>query len=252
MEHDDVNKRRYWITGASSGIGFALAERLAGEGHSVAISARSAEKLLELQRANKNVTAVPLDVTNQQAVHQAIEEIEKIDAIDVAVLNAGAWFLMDAAELDVSKVRQAIDVNLMGVFFALEKLIPLMKARGKGHIVIMASVAGFRGLPRSVAYGPTKAALINLAETLKPELEQFGIKVSVINPGFVDTPATKDNPFPMPDLITSDEAARHIAKGIEKGNFEIIFPWRFAIAMKLLRILPNGIFFSLMHKIMGR
>jgi short-subunit dehydrogenase len=127
-----------------------------------------------------------------------------------------------------------------------------MKARGEGHIVIMASVAGFRGLPRSLAYGPTKAALINLAETLKPELEEFGIKVSVINPGFVDTPATKDNPFPMPDLISADEAARHIAKGIEKGKFEIIFPWRFAIAMKLLNILPHGIFFFLMRKIMGR
>lgn len=252
MSHDENNKRRFWITGASSGIGFALAERLAGEGNYVAISARSVDKLEELERANRNVTAVPLDVTKAEMVHNAIDQIEAGGPIDVAVLNAGAWFLMDAAELDVNKVRQAIDVNLMGVFYALEKLIPLMKKRGEGHIVIMASVAGFRGLPRSLAYGPTKAALINLAETLKPELEQFGIKVSVINPGFVDTPATKDNPFPMPDLITADEAARHIAKGIEKGKFEIIFPWRFAIAMKLLNILPNGIFFFLMRKIMGR
>ena len=250
--HHHDNKRRFWITGASSGIGHALAERLAGQGNHVAVSARSEEALNALAAASGKVTAHPLDVTDREKVHQVIDAIEAEGPIDVAVLNAGAWFLMDAVELDVDKVRQAVEVNYMGVMYALEKLIPLMKERGEGHIVLMASVAGFRGLPRSLAYGPTKAALINLTESLKPELEKFGIHVTVINPGFVDTPATQDNPFPMPDIITADEAAKHIAKGIDKQKVEIIFPWRFAIAMKVLRILPYRPFYGLMRRIMSQ
>ncbi|MCZ4273504.1 SDR family NAD(P)-dependent oxidoreductase [Maritalea porphyrae] len=250
--HHHDEKRRIWITGASSGIGYALAERLAGQGDSVAISARSEGKLNELASASSNIAAYPLDVTEQKRVHEVIEAIEADGAIDIAVLNAGAWALMDADEMDVGKIRNGFEVNYMGVIYALEKLIPLMKARGHGHIAIMASVAGFRGLPRSMAYGPTKAALINLAETLKPELEKFGIHVTVINPGFVDTPATKDNPFPMPDLITADEAARFIAEGLDKQKVEIIFPWRFALIMKALRVLPYRPFYWAMRRIMGQ
>lgn len=250
--HHHEEKRRVWITGASSGIGYALAERMAGQGDSVAISARSADKLNELASASANIDAHPLDVSVQEDVHDVIDAIEAQGPIDVAVLNAGAWALMDADQMDVAKIRTGLEVNYMGVIYAIEKLIPLMRERGGGHIAIMASVAGFRGLPRSMAYGPTKAALINLAETLKPELEQFGIHVTVINPGFVDTPATRDNPFPMPVLITADEAARYIAEGIDKQKVEIIFPWRFALIMKLLRILPNRPFYWAMRRIMGR
>jgi len=252
MDHHHEEKRRVWITGASSGIGYALAERLAGQGDSVAISARSKNKLIELANASPNVTAHPLDVTEHKQVHEVIDAIEADGEIDIAVLNAGAWALMDADEMDVDTIRVGIEVNYMGVIYALEKLIPLMKARGRGHIAIMASVAGFRGLPRSMAYGPTKAALINLAETLKPELEKFGIHVTVINPGFVDTPATKDNPFPMPDIISADEAARFIAQGLDKQKVEIIFPWRFALIMKTLRMLPYRLFYWAMRRIMGR
>lgn len=250
--HHHEEKRRVWITGASSGIGYALAERMAGQGDSVAISARSADKLNELANASGNIDAFPLDVSVREDVHKTIDAIEAQGPIDVAILNAGAWALMDADQMDIAKIRTGLEVNYMGVIYAIEKLIPLMRERGGGHIAIMASVAGFRGLPRSMAYGPTKAALINLAETLKPELEQFGIHVTVINPGFVDTPATRDNPFPMPDLITADEAARYIAEGIDKQKVEIIFPWRFALIMKLLRILPNRPFYWAMRRIMGR
>ncbi|GLQ15847.1 SDR family NAD(P)-dependent oxidoreductase [Maritalea porphyrae] len=250
--HHHEEKRRVWITGASSGIGYALAERMAGQGDNVSISARSADKLNELASASGNIDAFPLDVSVREDVHKTIDAIEAQAPIDVAILNAGAWALMDADQMDVAKIRTGLEVNYMGVIYAIEKLIPLMRERGGGHIAIMASVAGFRGLPRSMAYGPTKAALINLAETLKPELEQFGIHVSVINPGFVDTPATRDNPFPMPDLITADEAARYIAEGIDKQKVEIIFPWRFALIMKLLRILPNRPFYWAMRRIMGR
>lgn len=250
--HHHEEKRRVWITGASSGIGYALAERMAGQGDSVAISARSADKLNELASASGNIDAFPLDVSVREDVHKTIDVIEAQAPIDVAILNAGAWALMDADQMDVAKIRTGLEVNYMGVIYAIEKLIPVMRERGGGHIAIMASVAGFRGLPRSMAYGPTKAALINLAETLKPELEQFGIHVTVINPGFVDTPATRDNPFPMPDLISADEAARYIAEGIDKQKVEIIFPWRFALIMKLLRILPNRPFYWAMRRIMGR
>ncbi|MGJ8527190.1 SDR family NAD(P)-dependent oxidoreductase [Maritalea sp.] len=251
MDNQNKNRRHVWITGASSGIGYALAERMAKSGDKVAISARSKDKLAELVNKASNIDAFPLDVTRQEDVGETIGAIEQSGPIDLAVLNAGAWSLMDAVDMDVKKVRQGVEVNYMGVIYALRKLLPLMKARGQGHIAIVASVAGYRGLPRSVAYGPTKAALINLAETLKPELEQYGITVSVINPGFVDTDMTRDNPFPMPDLITPDKAAIEIEKGLNAGRFEIRFPWRFTTMMKLMRILPNGVFFWAMKRIMA-
>jgi len=252
MSHTSKSPRRYWITGASSGIGYSLAEKLADRGDSVAVSARSANKLEELCDGRPNLSSYPLDVAVREDVHGVIETVENEGPIDIAVLNAGAWALMDADEMDIDKIRQGIEVNYMGVMYALEKLIPAMKARGEGHIAIMASVAGFRGLPRSMAYGPTKAALINLAETLKPELEQFGIHVTVINPGFVDTPATQDNPFPMPDIVSPEQAASSIVDGLDRQKVEIIFPRRFALIMKFLGVLPYKAFYWAMRRIMGR
>ncbi|MDA7947071.1 MAG: SDR family NAD(P)-dependent oxidoreductase [Hyphomicrobiaceae bacterium] len=233
-----------WITGASSGIGLELARRLDGTVPHVAISARSAGKLREAEKSGKNLAAYPLDVTDEKAVAACVENIEAIAGpIDLAVLNAGVWFPMEAEAFDLANVRKSIDINYMGVMNALGALLPRMIGRRSGHIAIVASVAGYRGLPKSLAYGPTKAALINVAESLKAELSPHGITVSVVNPGFVDTPMTEKNEFPMPGIVSVEEAARETLAGLEAGRYEIAFPKRFVLGMKLLRRMPNALFF---------
>jgi len=233
-----------WIIGASSGIGLELARLMDAGGANVAVSARSGDVLREVAATGRSMSAHPVDIADFAAVAACATSIEKdVGPIDLAVLSAGAWSLMEADQLDMTAVRHGVMVNYMGAMHALDALIPRMLARGRGHIAIVASVAGYRGLPRSVAYGPTKAALINLAETLRTELEPRGIRVSLINPGFVDTPMTRDNPFPMPGLMSAPAAARKILSGLERGRFEIAFPFGFATAMKILRVMPDAIYF---------
>ncbi|MFZ2102466.1 MAG: SDR family NAD(P)-dependent oxidoreductase [Oricola sp.] len=233
-----------WITGASSGIGRELATLLDGRADAVAVSARSSGKLEELARASPSLKPFPLDVTDERAVAECVAAIERdCGPIDLAVLNAGTWAIMDTAKMDLAAMRKGIEVNYIGVVNALAALVPRMRERGRGHIAIVASVAGYRGLPRAGAYGPTKAALINLAETLRSELEPFGITVSLVNPGFVDTPMTRGNPFPMPAIMPVGAAARALLAGLEKRQYEIIFPRGFVYALKLLRIVPNRLFF---------
>ena len=243
-----------WITGASSGIGRELAILLDGKAEAIAVSARSSDKLEELAALARNVKPHPLDVTNEAAVERCVEAIEtEHGPIDLAVFSAGAWTIMNAGEIDVAAIRRGIEVNYMGVVNALAAIVPRMKRRGAGHIAIVASIAGYRGLPRSAAYGPTKAALINLAESLKSELEPHGIAVSLVNPGFVDTPMTRDNPFPMPSLMKAEDAARQLLLGLERRRYEIIFPRGFVYALKLLRIVPNRVFFWYVSSfVMGR
>lgn len=241
--------RTVWITGASSGIGLELARAMDGRVNAVAISARSADTLRDIALASASIRDVPLDVSDETAVSSTVAEIEeKYGPIDLAVLNAGVWHLTEPGKIDVAAIRQAIEVNFLGTVNCLGALVPRMVERGAGHIAVTASVAGYRGLPRAMAYGPTKAALINLVEGLRSELEPLGITVSVINPGFVDTPLTRDNPFPMPAMMESDEAALRMLDGLVKKRYEIIFPRRFVYAMKLLRILPNAAFFALIRR----
>lgn len=241
-----------WITGASSGIGRELALLMDGKVAHVAASARSGEALRHLADASKTIVSHPLDVTDPQAVAACVKGIEDAAGpIDLAVLNAGTWRMMDVGELDLHAVRNGIEVNYMGVMNALGALLPPMMARRTGHIAIVASVAGYRGLPRSIAYGPTKAALINLAETLRSELASHGITVSLVNPGFVDTPMTRDNPFPMPGIISAQDAARALLSGLRQKHFEIVFPRGFVRAMKVLRILPNAVFFWIVRRFLS-
>jgi short-subunit dehydrogenase len=233
-----------WIIGASSGLGLELAKLLDGNVAHVAISARSQDKLKAVEQSSKSLVAYPLDVTDAKAVLGVAKAIENgAGPIDLAVLSAGVWHQMKSDGMDLKKLRSAVDVNYIGVMNAVDALLPGMLARGRGHIVIVASVAGYRGLPESIAYGPTKAALINAAETLKSELEPHGIKVSVVNPGFIDTPMTGSNTFPMPGIIPADVAARKLLSGLEKARFEIIFPRGFVYALKALRLAPNALFF---------
>ena len=232
-----------WITGASTGIGRELAVQLATDGVRVAVSARSAEKLDELARAHANIRAFPLDVTvrsDVRAVHGRI--VEASGPIDLAVLNAGVWHPMPASQFDADRVAQSMNVNYLGIANALEPLIPAMMATGRGHLALVASVAGYRGLPKAAAYAPSKAAVISLAEVLQLELRRHGIVVSLVNPGFVETPMTTVNDFPMPYIIKPDDAAARILKGLARGKYEIAFPWQLVAMLKLLRLMPNALY----------
>jgi len=236
--------RTAWITGASSGIGHALAIGLAQRGVKVAASARSEVKLSELAGQHPGVAPLPVDVTAQAAMAEASRSItHTLGPIDLAVFSAGIWEAMSVRNFSAAKAARSMAVNYQGIVNGIEAVLPSMLERGTGHIGLVASVAGYRGLGPTAAYGPSKAAVINLAETLKTNLAMRGIKVSVINPGYVDTPMTRGNPFAMPFMVSAEDAARRILRGLEKGKFEIAFPWQLVLLMKLARLMPNRLFF---------
>ncbi|MEQ1671138.1 MAG: SDR family NAD(P)-dependent oxidoreductase, partial [Hyphomicrobium sp.] len=206
--------RLVWITGASTGIGRELALSFARDGATVAVSARGADKLGELERLSPNIKSFPCDVTDAAAVAATVSSIEQsVGPIDLAILNAGVWHPMTASNYDLAKVKASMDVNYSGVTNALAPVMKTMIGRARGHIAIVASVAGLRGLPKGAAYAPTKAALISLAESLYADLKLKGVRITVINPGFVATPMTDVNTFPMPFLISADEAVKTIRRG---------------------------------------
>lgn len=235
-----------WVTGASSGIGRELALKLADRGVKVAVSARSADKLDELSRINSNITPIPLDVTSREAVNDAVANlVDKFGHLDLVVLNAGVWQPIAATKFDAGAASNSMAVNYLGVANVLEPLIPRMVARGQGQLALVASVAGYRGLPKAAVYAPTKAAVISLAEVLRVELAPHGVEVSLVNPGFVETPMTAVNEFPMPFILKPDDAAERIIRGLAKGKFEVAFPWQLVTIMKLLRVMPNALFLKL-------
>lgn len=233
-----------WITGASTGIGRQLALDLARAGSTVAATARSADKLADLERASPAIRAYPADVADEFAVRAAADRIQtEIGPIDLAILNAAIWEPVGLADFDVSAFDRSMDVNYMGVVRGLAAVLPGMLARGKGHIAIVASVAGYRGLPKAGAYGPTKAALIHLAESLAPEMARHGIRMTVVNPGFVDTPLTAKNDFAMPFMVTAEVASDRILNGLKRRAFEVAFPWQLVTILKIARILPYRLYF---------
>lgn len=242
-----------WIVGASSGIGKSLAEKCLPLSDNIAISARSAEKLQHMESEHTGFAAFPLDVSDRGAVAETVEAIEKrLGGIDTAVLSAGIWFPMRAADLDTDRMREAMRINYFGAVYAVEALLAGMKARGRGHIVIVSSVAGYRGLPTSVAYGPTKAALTNFSEALAVELAEFGIQVTLVQPGFVDTPMSKVNRFHMPGLMDVDAAADRLLSGILRRKNAIFFPRLFTSAVRFTNFLPYGLYYALIRRMMGR
>lgn len=239
---------RIWITGAGSGIGEALALRLAAAGHAIIASGRRLEPLASLAHRHAGIDPVAVDVSDRAAVGKVVAELGRVDT---AILCAGTHAPTPGREFDATVVRELVETNLMGAVHCIEALLPAMIARGSGHLVLVASVAGYRGLPTAGGYSASKAGLIALAESLKLDLDGSGVRVSLINPGFVDTPLTRRNPFPMPDLITADQAAAAIVRGLASGRFETVFPVRFGLAMKVLRLLPDRLYFALMHKATG-
>lgn len=239
---------RIWITGAGSGIGEALALRLAAEGNQVIACGRRIEPLAALAERRAGITPLALDVVDRAAVQEAVETM---GWVDTAILCAGIHTPTPARSFDAAVVRELVETNLMGAVHCVEALLPAMIKRGAGHLVLVASVAGYRGLPTAAGYSAGKAGLIALAESLKLDLDGSGVRVSLINPGFVDTPLTRRNSFPMPDLITAEQAADAILRGLKTGRFETAFPFRFALIMKLLRLLPDRLYFALIHKVTG-
>jgi NADP-dependent 3-hydroxy acid dehydrogenase YdfG len=234
-----------WVTGASSGIGRALALALARDGVKVAASARSADKLAELARCDGNIAPFALDVRDREATAAVVRAIaSSLGPIDLAVLNAGVGELMPLRSFSAAKARHAMEVNYLGIANGVEALLPAMLERGAGHIAMMASAGGYRGLaPGGAAYGPSKAAVIHLAETLRNGLAAHGLAVSLINPGFVATPLTAANRHPMPFIVGADDAARRIIRGLRKRRFEIAFPWQLVALLKLARLMPYPMFF---------
>jgi short-subunit dehydrogenase len=238
-----------WITGASTGIGRELALKLAAGGAKVAASARSAEKLGELAALSPLIFPYPLDVADLAETRAvAARIVTDLGHIDLAILNAGVWYPMEALTFDAERITEAMAINFTGITNALAPLLPAMIARKFGHIAMVSSVAGYRGLPVAVAYAPTKAAVISLAETLYPDLIDENIKLTIINPGFVDTPMTKINQFPMPFMITADDAANRIIKGLKAGVFEIVFPRRMLWLAKFTRMLPYWFYFGIINR----
>jgi short-subunit dehydrogenase len=244
---------RVWITGASSGIGRAVALRYAAAGAEVAASARSADALADLAAApdgGGRIRSYPVDVTDRAAMAATAARIEaELGAIDLAILNAGTHEPVDARDFDAAVFDRLIAVNLTGTINGLAAILPRMVARRAGHVALVASVAGYGGLPTAAAYGATKAALINLAEALKLDLDAVGVRLSLVNPGFVRTPLTDRNPFHMPALMEVDDAARALVRGLARGGFEVTFPRRFTGVMKLVRLLPYRLYFPLMARI---
>lgn len=244
----DWHGKTVWIVGASSGIGQATAAALHRAGARVVVSARKAQALNAFVQQHPGSVALALDATDRAAVRLAAAQLLDLGPLDCVLYCAGHYHPMRATAMHLDDMLHHVDVNYHGALYLLDAVLPAMLARGAGHISVVGSVAGYRGLPQSLAYGPTKAALINLAEALRLDLKDKGIGVSLINPGFVRTPLTANNPFEMPALITPEQAATAILKGWARGAFEIHFPKRFTLLMKTLRILPNRAYFYLVSK----
>ena len=233
----EISGARIWVTGASSGIGAALARELADRGAHVAVSARRADELARV--AGDRMTVVPVDVTNRSATVAAGEAVRTaLGGLDVAVLGAGTWSHFVVDPWDSRLFADHLAVNVMGTVHSLEAVVPAMLAAGRGRVVGVASIAGYRGIPGSEAYNAGKAALINLFESLRGSLAGRGVVVQTVNPGFVRTPMTDRNRFPMPFLVEPEVAARAIADGIARDRAEIVFPLPIAVAMKLARLVP--------------
>ncbi|TXI71647.1 MAG: SDR family NAD(P)-dependent oxidoreductase [Limnohabitans sp.] len=243
--------KRVWLVGASTGIGRALAEQLHALGATVIVSARKMDALQAFADQHPGSIALPLDVSDGPAVKAAAEAALAAGPLDLVCYCAGHYHAMRATAIDLPDLLRHHEVNTVGALHVLAAITPAMVARGQGHISLVSSVAGFRGLPQSLAYGPTKAALINLAETLYLDLQPHGLGVSVINPGFVETPLTAQNEFHMPALITPETAAQAIVQGWARGEFDVHFPKRFTRLMKLLRLLPYPLYFAVVRRITG-
>jgi NAD(P)-dependent dehydrogenase (short-subunit alcohol dehydrogenase family) len=247
----DWHGKTVWLVGASSGIGQATAHALHEAGAKVVVSARNGAALQAFVAAHPGAQALMLDASDAAAVKAAAQSLLAQGPLDLMMYCAGYYREQRATGFDLADMLRHQQVNYVGALYVLDAVLPAMLQRGRGHLSLVGSVAGYRGLPQSLAYGPTKAALINLAETLYLDLQASGVGVSLVNPGFVETPLTAGNQFSMPALISPAQAAAAILAGWARGEFEIHFPKRFTLWMKTLRVLPYALYFPAIRKFTG-
>jgi len=248
---NDWRDKTVWLVGASSGIGRATAKALHAQGAKVIVSARSLPALELFAAEHPGTTVLVMDAADAASVKAAAQSVLAAGPLDVVLYCAGYYNEMRATGFDLTDMLRHNQVNYVGALYVLAAVLPHFLARKAGHISLVSSVAGYRGLPQSLAYGPTKAALINLAETLHVDLKDSHISVSLICPGFVETLLTAQNKFTMPGLIKPEQAAQEILRGWAKGEFEIHFPKRFTRLMKALALLPPMLYFPLIRKFTG-
>lgn len=244
------------MTGASSGIGAEVAQRLAAEGYRVIAIARRASELAALAGAaaakGHTIIGIQGDVTDRAAMQAMLEDVEqKYGPVALAFLNVGTYFPDSENDIGGDGFRKTFDVNVNGAINLIGPLVRVMKLRGRGQIAVNGSVAGYGGLPRSIAYSASKAALIAMCEALKFDFDKIGITIQLVSPGFVKTPLTDKNDFPMPFLIPVEEAGQRITDGFRTGGFEIAFPRRFALILKALNMLPYSAYFAVVKKMTG-
>ncbi len=240
-----------WITGASSGIGKSLALKFAKEGWNVAISARREKLLNEISESNDKIKAFTLDVTNKNDCEKVFENVlDKFKKIDLCIFATGTWDPIKNKDIDLNQIEDTFKVNFFGTLYSIKAVEKYFKDRGDGHISLISSIAGYRGLPASSGYGPSKAALNNLAESLYIDFKRFNVRVSLITPGFIKTPMTDKNQFKMPFIKSPEYAAEKIYKGlIHSKSFEIDFPKELTTIIKFFKFLPNKTYLHLIEKL---
>jgi NAD(P)-dependent dehydrogenase (short-subunit alcohol dehydrogenase family) len=247
------NQKKIWITGASSGIGKALAEKFSLEGWKVAASARRKE-ILDKMSSHENIFSYPLDVTNEEQVKNSFEKIvEDFDGLDLCVFSSGTYDPKLEKGINIKQNKFVMDTNFFGVLHCINSVEKYFKEKQVGHISIVSSIAAYRGLPNSSGYGPSKAALTNLTESLYFDFKKFNVRISLISPGFIKTPLTDKNDFPMPFIKSPEFAAVKIFNGLTKSKaFEIHFPKQLTLFLKFLRILPYKLYLFLIDKSVKR
>ena len=245
-----MTKKTIWITGGSTGIGKALAIKFASKGWDVAVSARRTELLNELSNSYENISGFPLDVTDKQKCKEVFNEIKnKYENIDICFFSTGTWDPKREKDIDIEQMEDVFKVNFFGTVNTIKAVEQYFRDKKKGIITRVSSIAGYRGLPNSTGYGPSKSALNNLAESLYFDFKRFNVRVCLVSPGFIKTPMTDKNDFKMPFLKTPEYAADKIYDGlINKETFEIHFPKTLTILLKFLSFLPSKIYFGLIGK----
>lgn len=245
-----------WVTGASTGIGRALALELARKGFTVAITAREREELAnaaaQAEGLSGRLVSFPCDVTDEDGMARTVAAIEKqLGAIVLAVLNAGTFLPTRGERLETTNIVRTFEVNVFGVVFGLVPVVDCMRARGYGQVALMGSVTSYVGLPSAAGYGASKAAINNMAQGLRFDFEKMNIRIQVFNPGFVATPLTARNRFRMPALMQVENAAGRVARGLESGGFEISFPRRFTWWIKFLQLFPQDLIHFVLNRLTG-